>query len=50
MKNLKLLLTITVLTSLVGCVNGDDYGTPDLSNECISIPKTRKFQKLLHLL
>ena len=31
MKKLKLVLTTAVLASLVGCVNGDDYGTPDLS-------------------
>lgn len=42
MKNLKLLLTTAVLASLVGCVNGDDYGTPDLSKECITIPKTKE--------
>ena len=49
MKNLRLLLTITVLTSLVGCVNGDDYGTPDLSNECISIPKTKEVSEITSL-
>jgi len=42
MKNLKLLLITAVLTSLVGCVNGDDYGTPDLSNECVTIEKTKE--------
>lgn len=42
MKNLRLLLTTAVLASLVGCVNGDDYGTPDLSNECITIAKTKE--------
>ena len=40
MKKLKLVLTTAVLASLVGCVNGDDYGTPDLSNDCVTITKT----------
>ena len=42
MKNLRLLLTTAILTSLVGCVNGDDYGTPDLTNECVTIAKTKE--------
>lgn len=39
MKKLKLVLTTTILASLVGCVNGDDYGTPELS--CITIAPTK---------
>lgn len=42
MKNLKLVLTTAILASLTGCVNGDDYGTPDLSNECVTIAKTKE--------
>ncbi|CAM3811980.1 DUF5689 domain-containing protein [Flavobacterium cucumis] len=42
MKNLKLILTTAVLASLIGCVNGDDYGTPDLSTECVTIAKTKE--------
>lgn len=42
MKNLKLVLTTAVLASLIGCVNGDDYGTPDLSTECVTIAKTKE--------
>lgn len=34
MKNIKLVLTTALLTTLFSCVNGDDYGTPDLSGEC----------------
>jgi hypothetical protein len=37
MKNIKFLLIPALFASLVGCVNGDDYGTPDLSNECVTI-------------
>jgi hypothetical protein len=37
MKNIKFLLISALFTTLVGCVNGDDYGTPDLSNECVTI-------------
>jgi len=42
MKNLRLLLTAAVLATLTGCVNDDKYGVPDLSGECISIPKTKE--------
>jgi len=37
MKNIKFLLIPTLFATLVSCVNGDDYGTPDLSNECVTI-------------
>lgn len=49
MKKLKLVLTTAVLASLVGCVNGDDYGTPDLSNDCISIAATKSVQDIATL-
>ena len=42
MKNLKLVLTTAVFATLVGCVNGDDYGTPDLSNDCVTIATTKQ--------
>lgn len=42
MKNLKLVLTTAIFATLVGCVNGDDYGTPDLSKDCITIAKTKE--------
>jgi hypothetical protein len=42
MKNLKLILTTAVFATLVGCVNGDDYGTPDLSNDCVTIATTKE--------
>ena len=34
MKNIKLVLTTALFATLFSCVNGDDYGTPDLSGEC----------------
>jgi hypothetical protein len=37
MKNIKFLLIPALFATLVSCVNGDDYGTPDLSNECVTI-------------
>ncbi len=40
MKNIKLLLTAAILTSLTGCVNGDDYNTPDLTGECVTMTST----------
>jgi len=42
MKNLKLVLTTALFATLVGCVNGDDYGTPDLSKDCVTIAKTKE--------
>ncbi|MFY7987873.1 MAG: DUF5689 domain-containing protein [Flavobacterium sp.] len=42
MKNLKLVLISAMITLLFGCVNGDDYGTPDLSSECVTIAKTKE--------
>ena len=42
MKNLKLVLTTALFATLVGCVNGDDYGTPDLSKDCVTIEKTKE--------
>lgn len=37
MKNIKILLIPVLFATLVSCVNGDDYGTPNLSNECVTI-------------
>jgi hypothetical protein len=37
MKNIKFLLIPAFFATLVSCVNGDDFGTPDLSNECVTI-------------
>lgn len=42
MKNLKLILTLTVLATFFSCVNGDDYGTPDLNNLCVDLTKTKE--------
>lgn len=42
MKNLKLILTLTVLSTFFSCVNGDDYGTPDLTNQCMDLTKTKE--------
>lgn len=49
MKNLKLVITTAVLASLVGCVNGDDYGTPDLSNDCVTITKTKEVSDVTNI-
>lgn len=49
MKKLKLVLTTAVLASLVGCVNGDDYGTPDLSNDCVTIAKTKEVSDVTNI-
>lgn len=49
MKNLKLILTVGLLSALVGCVNGDDYGSPDLSGECVDIAATKTVQEIATL-
>ncbi|WNM19582.1 DUF5689 domain-containing protein [Flavobacterium capsici] len=42
MKNLKLVLTAFVFAAIFSCANDDHYSTPDLSNECVSISKTKE--------
>lgn len=42
MKNLKLFLTLTVIGTLFSCVNNDDYLTPDLTNQCNDLTKTKE--------
>lgn len=42
MKKLKLIAAFAFIATLSSCVNGDDYGNPDLSKDCISIPKTKE--------
>lgn len=42
MKNLKLVLTTAIFATLTSCVTGDDYGTPDLSKNCVTIAKTKE--------
>ena len=34
MKNIKFLLTAAILATLIGCVNSDNYDTPNLNGEC----------------
>ena len=29
----------------MGCVNGDDYGTPDLSNDCVTIATSKSVKE-----
>ncbi len=42
MKNIKLIVTTVIFATLSSCVNGDDYGVPDLSNDCVTIAKTKE--------
>jgi hypothetical protein len=46
MKNLKLIVTTAIFATLISCVNSDDYNTPDLSNECITIAKTKEVSNI----
>ena len=49
MNKLKLIVTITLFSTLTSCVNGDDYGTPNLSNDCITIAATKSVQDIATL-
>ena len=49
MKNIKLIVTTVILATLSSCVNGDDYGVPDLSNECVSITKTKEVSDITNI-
>lgn len=42
MKNIKFLAIPALIATLVSCVNGDDYNTPDLSGECTSLTVTKQ--------
>ena len=42
MKKINLILTTAIFATLMSCVNGDDYGTPDLASECISETPTKQ--------
>ena len=41
MKKTLKLLSLTIFITIVGCVNGDDYGTPDLSGQCTDLTATK---------
>lgn len=41
MKKINLILTTALFATLVSCVNGDDYGTPDLSSDCTTEAPTK---------
>ena len=49
MKNIKLVVTTAVFATLLSCVNGDDYGTPDLSNDCVTIAKTKEVSDITNI-
>lgn len=49
MKILKLTLTAALFTTLMGCVNSDEYGTPDLSGNCNDLTVTKQVQEITSL-
>ena len=49
MKNIKLIVTTVILATLSSCVNGDDYGVPDLSNECNDLTANKTVQNITTL-
>jgi hypothetical protein len=46
MKNIKFLLIPALFATITSCVTGDDYGTPDLSGECVDIAATKSVQDI----
>ncbi|MFN3752688.1 DUF5689 domain-containing protein [Flavobacterium sp.] len=49
MKNLKLLLTGVIFAALTGCASDDYYDIPDLSNECVTIAKTKEVTDITNI-
>ena len=41
MKTIKNLILISLLAIFTGCVNSDEYNTPDLSSECVTLTATK---------
>lgn len=44
MKKISILLGISIFISLTSCVNGDDYGTPNLDGECNDLISNKTIQ------
>lgn len=49
MKKNIIVLTFTISTALFSCVNSDNYSTPDLSEECTTVPVTKTVQDIAAL-
>ena len=49
MKNYKLIVTTLMLATLSSCVNGDEYGVPNLTYECITIAKTKEVSDITNI-
>lgn len=49
MKNIKIILSAALFTTLVGCVNSDNYNTPDLTGECKDLTATKTVQDIAAL-
>ena len=49
MKNYKLIVTILILATFSSCVNSDEFGVPNLSNECVTIAKTKEVSDITTL-
>lgn len=42
MKKIQFILTAAFVATLIGCANSDEYDAPDLSNECVTLSKTKE--------
>jgi|688.fasta_scaffold172987_3 Family of unknown function (DUF5689) len=49
MKKYKLIVTTIILATFSSCVNGDDYGVPNLSDECVTIAKTKEVSDITNI-
>jgi hypothetical protein len=46
MKKIKLIFGLAIAASIVSCVNSDDYGTPDLTDNCTDLTVTKTVQDI----
>ena len=46
MKTIKNLTLISLLAIFTGCVNSDEYNTPDLSSECVNLTATKNVEDI----
>ncbi|MES2864161.1 MAG: DUF5689 domain-containing protein [Bacteroidota bacterium] len=49
MKNIKLILSAALLTTLFSCINNDNYSAPDLTGECSDLTATKTVQNIATL-
>ena len=49
MKKINIILAFIILFTQLSCVNGDDYGTPDTSGDCVTLTATKQVSDIVAL-